>query len=71
VYNDDGQYMSIVSGFVYSHEVYYFLSANGAFFEIFAALDASSVMLAWHVHTVLVRVTADHTGVRVRLVTYQ
>ena len=50
-------------------EVNNFLSANGTLFQVLAALDTRSVVLARHVYAVLIRVTTNDTGVRVSLVT--
>lgn len=59
------------SRLVYPDEILNLDSADGALLEVLAAFDASSIMLARHIDTVLVLITADHTGIGVTLLTNQ
>lgn len=59
------------SRLIYPDEIFNLDSADRALLEILAALDASSIMLARHIDTVLVLVAADHTGIGVALLTDQ
>lgn len=58
------------SGFVDAHEVLDLDAADGALPQVLAALYAGRVVLAGHVHAVLVILVADYAGVGVRLVAH-